>query len=219
MLNKELLDLVNENYQDFLSLGSTLKGGEEKVEDVRVGLLGYQKDVFAVRERIDTRREEVKGLLDERRHLLGQAELGRALLEISERTDELEDTLMIGVDMASGGETPQDSDESGNESDDIEDIVSGTKGPTPLSLKKLERQIQRYLLITTLSDHVGSQHPFVVQQRERILRIRTTLLLDLRTAVKEAKSGPAADGSKLLRLLRLYDEMNGRTDALSVLQE
>ena len=39
-LSKELLDLVNTNYEQFLSLGSDLKGGEEKVEDVRVGLLG-----------------------------------------------------------------------------------------------------------------------------------------------------------------------------------
>ncbi|KAG4441728.1 hypothetical protein IFR05_002807, partial [Cadophora sp. M221] len=32
-LSKELLDLVNTNYEQFLSLGSDLKGGEEKVED------------------------------------------------------------------------------------------------------------------------------------------------------------------------------------------
>ncbi len=35
-LSKELLDLVNTNYEQFLSLGSDLRGGEEKVEDVRV---------------------------------------------------------------------------------------------------------------------------------------------------------------------------------------
>jgi hypothetical protein len=43
LLNKELLDLVNSNYQDFLNLGNSLHGGEEKVEEVRIGLLGFRK--------------------------------------------------------------------------------------------------------------------------------------------------------------------------------
>src|SRR5580700_8340667 len=48
-LSKELLDLVNTNYEEFLSLGSDLKGGEEKVQDVRVGLLGFKRGVEDVR--------------------------------------------------------------------------------------------------------------------------------------------------------------------------
>ena len=66
-LNKELLDLVNENYTDFLSLGSTLKGGEEKVEEVRVGLLGFQRDVNGIKAAVTNRKEEVRGLVGERK--------------------------------------------------------------------------------------------------------------------------------------------------------
>ncbi|KAI7597069.1 hypothetical protein KC319_g23288, partial [Hortaea werneckii] len=40
-LNQELLDLVNSNYESFLDLGQSLRGGEEKVEGVRVGGLGF----------------------------------------------------------------------------------------------------------------------------------------------------------------------------------
>ena len=59
-LNQQLLDLVNSNYQDFLGLGSSLKGGDEKVEEIRVGLLGFQKDVEGIRTNIEQREEDVK---------------------------------------------------------------------------------------------------------------------------------------------------------------
>ncbi|EOD52989.1 putative conserved oligomeric golgi complex subunit 2 protein [Neofusicoccum parvum UCRNP2] len=45
LISRELLDLVNANYADFLSLGQALRGGEERVEEVRVGLLGMRKAV------------------------------------------------------------------------------------------------------------------------------------------------------------------------------
>ena len=44
LLSKELLDLVNENYESFLGLGEGLRGGKEKVEDVR-GLFGRHQPV------------------------------------------------------------------------------------------------------------------------------------------------------------------------------
>ncbi|KAL1645780.1 hypothetical protein SLS58_003664 [Diplodia intermedia] len=45
LISRELLDLVNANYADFLSLGRALRGGEDRVEEVRVGLLGLRKAV------------------------------------------------------------------------------------------------------------------------------------------------------------------------------
>lgn len=83
-LNKELLDLVNENYQDFLSLGSVLKGGEEKVEEVRVGLLGFQRDVAAIQAKVEARRKEVESLLQEKKRYRMKANIAKALLDIAE---------------------------------------------------------------------------------------------------------------------------------------
>lgn len=65
-MSKELLDLVNDKYQDFLSLGNTLRGGEERIEEVRVGLLGFQRDLTSVRENVKRRREDVAALIDEK---------------------------------------------------------------------------------------------------------------------------------------------------------
>ncbi|KAI1580492.1 COG2 multi-domain protein [Pyrenophora tritici-repentis] len=78
LLSKELLDLVNSNYQDFLNLGNSLHGGEEKVEEVRVGLLGFRKEVDGLMEVVGSREEEVKELLDERRDVRRKIEQAKS---------------------------------------------------------------------------------------------------------------------------------------------
>lgn len=215
---------MNYNYPDFLSLGAALKGGEEKVEDVRVGLLGFQKDVWTIREKVAGREEEVNALLITKKNLVDQEEKGRTLLEISERLDELESSLML--DGKNGSEDGLDEDEDEDDSDsevkDRDDRMSANndaKGSASLSFGMVRRHIQQYMLLKSLANHVGSHHPFLGQQEQRMLRIRTTLLLDLGTAVKEAKAPPKPDHEKLLRLLRLYDKMSEGADALAVLRE
>jgi DNA repair exonuclease SbcCD ATPase subunit len=69
LLNRELLDLVNGNYEEFLSLGGDLKGGEEKVEGVRVGLLGFQREVEGIRKAVQDRARETGELLREKKGL------------------------------------------------------------------------------------------------------------------------------------------------------
>ena len=120
-LQKELLDLVNDNYQDFLSLGSSLKGGEEKIEEVRVGLLGFKRDVEGLKEKVKSRRLEVGNLVDERRRIRKEVQLGRSLLEVDQRLEELEERLMVASNGATGFENGNegfDFSESDDESDE-----------------------------------------------------------------------------------------------------
>src|SRR5436305_13905624 len=95
LLSRELLDLVNTHYQGFLSLGESLNGGEEKVEEVRVGLLGFRNDVTGVRDSLRSRRVEVQGLLKQRKDVRMQIGIGQSLLEVAERLEELEERLMV----------------------------------------------------------------------------------------------------------------------------
>src|SRR5580692_11072425 len=76
-LSKELLDLVNTNYELFLSLGSDLKGGQEKVQDVRVGLLGFKRGVEDLRAKVKGRGLEVEKLLEEKTRASKQISIGR----------------------------------------------------------------------------------------------------------------------------------------------
>lgn len=221
-LNKELLDLVNENYRDFLSLGGTLKGGEEKVEEVRVGLLGFQRDVGSVREKVEGRRKEVGKLLKDRQSVQKRVGVGRQLLEVAERIDELEANLMIGEKK----DVKQDDDEDGeidvdsqSEDSDEDDRIEGIEdGPALVPIKRLDRHTQQYLYVKSLAKRIGPDHPFLIQQEERILRIRTTMLLDLSTALKQAKQAGEMGNGRLVKILRLYDTMSEEGDAVAALK-
>lgn len=226
MLNKELLDLVNENYQDFLSLGTALQGGEEKIEGVKVGLLSFQRDVQSIRDKVEARRREVEGLLNEKRQLRTQADIGKDLLDYADRVEELEHRLMIADkstlngDASAGDESDSDSDLYGSGSDesdesDDEELEDGTG---PVSLKRLERHVQKYVFLTSIAKRVGESHPFLLAQQPRVSKIKSTVLLDLKTALERA--GPAGDkrDARTMAVLHLYDLMGEDVSAVAALK-
>jgi hypothetical protein len=222
-LNKELLDLVNENYQDFLSLGSALRGGEEKVEGVKVGVLSFQRDVKAIRDKVEARRQEVDELLNEKRRLRTMAEIGKDLLDYADRVEELEHRLMIEDKSSNGDVDPEELD---TESDlysnedgdgDDEELADGT--PT-MSLKRLERHVQKFVYLTSIAARVGEKHPFLLAQQPRVVKIKSTVLLDLKTSLEQATA--AGKGSKrdarTMAVLRLYDLMSEDVSAVAALK-
>ncbi|KAL6237596.1 hypothetical protein BDW75DRAFT_228623 [Aspergillus navahoensis] len=224
LLGRELLDLVNENYQDFLSLGSALEGGEEKVEQVRVGLLAFQRDVQSIRDKVEARQREVAKLLNEKKRLRASANIGRALLEFADRVEELEKRLMIRE------QTPQEkptelsdteSDFLGSEDDEdeTEDEDQGDNAPPLVSLTRLERHLQKYVYLTRLSSRIGDEHPFLLAQRQRMSKIRSALLLDLRKALEQGKQASKKRDTKTLAVLRLYKLMGEDTSAVSALKD
>ncbi|ODH52750.1 hypothetical protein GX48_00944 [Paracoccidioides brasiliensis] len=223
-LNNELLDLVNENYQDFLSLGSALRGGEEKVEQVRVGLLGFQRDVKGLRDLFEKRVGEVAELIEKKKKLRKGIMVAHELLDVEDSIGELEESLMI-VDgrgeKASGTDADEDdsdwiiesemeeSDGGGGGGGDDDAAGSGSDGggATTVSLSRLERHIQKYLYIRTISGRVGDSHPFIAQQEGRMGKIKTALLLDLKIALRQAKNRP----QKLQAVTRLYELLGEKT--------
>ncbi|KAJ5851402.1 uncharacterized protein N7529_010787 [Penicillium soppii] len=222
-LNKELLDLVNENYQDFLSLGSALRGGEEKVEGVKVGVLSFQRDVKAIRDKVEARRQEVDELLNEKRRLRTMAEIGKDLLDYADRVEELEHRLMIEDKSSNGDVDPEESD---TESDlysnedgdgDDEELADGTPA---MSLKRLERHVQKFVYLTSIAARVGEKHPFLLAQQPRVVKIKSTVLLDLKTSLEQATA--AGKGSKrdarTMAVLRLYDLMGEDVSAVAALK-
>ncbi|CAG8015656.1 unnamed protein product [Penicillium olsonii] len=221
-LNKELLDLVNENYQDFLSLGTALRGGEEKVEGVKVGVLSFQRDVQAIRDKVEARRQEVEELLNEKRRLRSTADIGKDLLDYAERVEELEHRLMIG-DKAS--EENAHSSESDSESDmyseedesDDEELADGTPA---MSLARLERHAQKFVYLTSIASRVGDTHPFLLAQQPRVSKIKSTVLLDLKTALEQATAGGKGGkrDARTMAVLRLYDLMGEDVSAVAALK-
>ena len=113
LLSKELLDLVNGDYEAFLRLGTDLRGGEERVEGVRVGVLGFGREVEGIRKGVQERLEEVGALLGERKAVRKDVVLGRGLLEIEERIGELEEGM--GIKELAGGEEEDDLEDEGRQ--------------------------------------------------------------------------------------------------------
>ncbi|TQS33696.1 hypothetical protein Golomagni_05948, partial [Golovinomyces magnicellulatus] len=94
-ISGELLELVNSNYTTFLSLGSELNGGDEKVQDVKVALLGFRRAVDDVKSKVASRRIETEGLTAELKDTRSDIEKGRRMLEASERLSSLEQRLAL----------------------------------------------------------------------------------------------------------------------------
>lgn len=194
-ISAELLELVNANYTSFLGLGDELKGGGERVEDVRVALLGFRRQVEEVQSRVRGRREDVQRTGSELRTVRGEVEQGRKMLELDERCEVLLGQLEEG--------RAEDEDDSDDE-DDFED-------------ERLAGLTREYNAIERLADFIGRDLPYVRKMEERFTRCRNTLLVDLGTATKVARKAGQKD--KLVKLLGIYRQLGASADGVKSLKE
>ncbi len=208
-----MLDLVNENYQDFLSLGGSLQGGEEKIEEVRLGLLGFRRDVGALKDKVGAKQKEVEGLVTERKAIREDIQLGRALLDIDQRLQELEERLTIS--MIRPAESPEDDEGFSVSSDSENGTEDEQSGGVPTS--RLQRHAQQYMYVTKLRDKIGRDHPFLVKQQGRVTRLRNTILLDLSNALKQ--SVKSMDQERTMKVLGIYRDMDEAEEATKTLKD
>ncbi len=224
-ISAELLELVNSNYTSFLSLGDELKGGEERVEDVRVALLGFRRAVEEVQSRVRDRKLEVQKGMEELGEIRSVAEMGRKMLELDERTADLEGRLAL----KSLGKTQKEkealqsdwiaieaSDEDEDEEDEDDEGGISFVGSSPAKLDRLARD---YVAIQRLANSIGRDIPFVQKAYERIARCRNTILLDLGTALKGARNTGQRGQSRILKYLAVYRALDATAEALLVLRE
>ena len=200
---------MNSNYEDFLGLGRDLKGGDEKVEEVRLGLLGFKREVESLKEMIVQRRQEVEKLIEQKKNIREQILLGRGLLEVERRISELEGRLMlIKPETKNEGEEDADSDDDSGEEAEGED-----------GLGKLRRHAQQWNYIHRLVQKLGPEHPFLVSREERILRLKQTVILDLGSALKQALADGEDGKQRILHLLGMHKIVGGANDAMGILKE
>jgi molybdopterin converting factor small subunit len=218
----ELLQLVNDEYQSFLGLGRELRGGDERVEEVRVGVLGFRKGVEAVRDVVRAREAEVARLVAEREAVRSEIGRGRALVAVGERVEELEEELALK------GRGREDEDEENvvvvveeewvdeEETDDEED-----EGKTSLlSMKRLKRLVALFVSTQNQIGQLGgADHPYLAKIIQRTQKIRHTLLLDLGSALKQARSAGKSAHGRVVKLLGLYSDLDASIEALQVIKE
>lgn len=218
LLNKELLDLVNEHYQDFLGLGSSLKGGDEKVEEVRLGLMGFRGEVEGLKRVVEERRKDVEASLGEKKEVRKHIAVGRALLDVDARLDVLEERLMIhsAKKLSLNGQEDVSGDEGEDYSEEEQPLDAEEGAFAPLG--RLQDHVQQYLCVKQLMERVGPEHPFLVAQQARLMRVRNTLLLDLSAALKQAKDAKEVGKDRVLRIIGIYRDVNDAKEAVRVLR-
>ncbi|KAJ4388845.1 hypothetical protein N0V93_006306 [Gnomoniopsis smithogilvyi] len=200
-ISAELLELVNANYTAFLGLGDTLKGGEERVEDVRVALLGFRRQVEEVQGRVRGRGADVRAVGGELRAVRGEVETGRRMLELDERVE----VLLASLEQENDEE--EDSEEDG-------DVVFA--GGSPALLTERARE---YVAIDRLADALGRDLPYVKKMEEKIARCRNTLLLDLGASIKEARKAGEEGMGRVMGLLSIYRLLGAHADGVRALKE
>ncbi|KAL2017354.1 hypothetical protein VTK56DRAFT_2277 [Thermocarpiscus australiensis] len=224
-ISAELLELVNANYTAFLSLGDELQGGEERVEDVRVALLGFRRAVEEVAGRVRERRAEVGALNEELREVKGAVELGRRMLELDERVAGLEARLAVGSTGAGrkkrDGEDEDDWSDGLSGIDDVEedeeengDVEFVSSGPS-----KLAALAKEYVIVDSMAESIGRDLPFVRKMEERLARCRNTILLDLSTALREARRAGSRGQDRVIKFLGIYRTLDAQADAVRVVKE
>ncbi|KAG7417077.1 hypothetical protein LZL87_001293 [Fusarium oxysporum] len=204
-ISSELLELVNSNYTAFLSLGSELRGGDDKVEDVKVSLLGFRRAVEEVKTKVTERKEETNALNGELRGVRSAIEKGRKMIELSERLASLEERLSLDSLLNN-----EDWDEESEEEDEDDNY-----GSSPTRLLASAQECSR---ITKLLESLDPDAPFVIKMEERLTRCRNTLLLDLGNALKEAKKAGVKGQDRVLKCLAIYRVLDAQSEAVKALR-
>lgn len=244
-ISAELLELVNANYTRFLSLGDELKGGDERVEDVRVALFGFRRSIEDVQKRVRERRVAVGDGCRELGEVRSSIQYGRRLLELDERVAQLEDRLAIAgtgssnaatnnssnnTKAAMAGEEAWDFEDESEEEEDEDQEIDGVDecapGEAPLTFVasspvKLAALARDLVLAHRLADAVGHHVPLVKKMDDRLAQCQSTLLLDLSSAVREARkaSKTARGQARLLKLLAVYRVLDCEEEIVRVLTE
>ncbi|KAG6205768.1 hypothetical protein E4U50_004510 [Claviceps purpurea] len=214
VISAELLELVNANYTAFLSLGSELKGGDEKVGDVKVALLAFRRAVEEVKAKVARKKGETRQLNDELRLVRRHIEEGRKMLELEDRLAMLEKRLALDSLPGGGGAGDWTSDNNSSDEDES-DSAAGLVGSSPGRLLQSATQCGEAIL---LKESLDQDHAFVIKLEERLTRCRNTLLLDLGNALKEARGAGAEGQNRILKYLAIYRLLDAQSEAVRFLR-
>lgn len=243
-LETELMELVNSDYVDFVGLGSSLNGGERKVEDLKMGLWSFRRDVEGVAGRIEEVVKEVEaelkfkdGIKKEKVCFLCSCHIDIHPISYNERRREECDipvltarpsvvlkmiarillVLSQRVDELSSLLLLDGSTPPGSASL-LFSSGSGTEGGEALtSIARLNRIVSGYrYVMQNLVPNIPEEHPFLKVQLYRVEMVRSTCLLDLGTTLKESKLG--GDVDKTIAVMGFYADLGGVREAVKVLK-
>lgn len=176
-LKEELVRLINDDYEAFISLSTDLRGEGARLERMKAPLKDLKYQVLGTRKILQDIQDNTEQKLKERSKIREQKAFLHLLLKISESITRLESLLLITV--------PSDGDRLSSEVNALRDVHrSDDRGPDDRSranrAKHLARVASEY---TQLLYHVSRAREhgsaFIDESQWRVDRIKTTLSSDL----------------------------------------
>ena len=208
---------------------------------MRVGLLGFKREVEGLQAKVANRRAEMEELMGEKNVIREKIQMGRKLLELDRRIGELEQGLLLSpepeskskskltmttANLAAAKVESNGTQQNGKEEDaelepesDSDSEDEGEEEEAQTSLRKLRRRVEQYVLIKRLVERLGLEHPFVAKREDRIAQVRRTLLLDMGSGLKQAVLSTGGQGRDELFMLATYDMMGEPAEAITVAKE
>ncbi|KAK9488607.1 oligomeric golgi complex component, COG2-domain-containing protein [Lipomyces starkeyi] len=156
LLQKELVELINRDYADFVGLGKSVSGGSGKVGDMKLVVIGFRREVEGISSRLNGVIQEMDELLQKKRALRERENLGRSLISYAQGLQELEIALHIGTSSLIS-------------SPEIEDTY-------PSLVCRLKSLTAHYHSVRRILKKLPKDHPYVVAQDSRFSKIRTELI-------------------------------------------
>ncbi|KAK3079763.1 hypothetical protein LTS18_003967 [Coniosporium uncinatum] len=127
-----------------------------------------------------------------------------------------------GKAKTNGHAADDDSEEDADEEEEDEEEGHGSITWTS-SIGKLNRHVQMYLGIRQLMSGISPDHPFLVAQQSRTMRLRNTISLDLGAALKQAASAGEPGKARVMNIVgfsALFDiEYSGDHEEIKVSRE
>ncbi|KAF9650191.1 COG complex component [Thelephora ganbajun] len=176
-LKEELVQLINDDYEAFISLSTDLRGEGMRLERLKWPLADLKSQTLVSKQELEQLRADTQDKLKKRAALRDEKAFLHLLLKISESVSRLESLLLIEstdstavsgdlLDVAVTGTTPDE--------DQQDERVRGNRA------KHLSRVASEY---TQLLYHVSKTNPgkcaFVTEVQWRVDRIKSTLFSDL----------------------------------------
>lgn len=226
VLKEELVQLINDDYEAFISLSTDLRGEGERLERLKLPLGDLKSQILESRQELSLVQDAIQSKLKMRSSLRDEKTYLHLLLKISESVARLESLLLIAS--PDGSSSPElktlPLKSLGGISEDSDDRPRGNRA------KHLVRVATEYtqLLYHVSKAQADARSAFVDEIQWRISRIQSTLSSDLdhlfSDTVTALGTGKLAETDKAKRMadltecLRTYDALQLWRDAEDVLR-
>ncbi|KAI8800635.1 oligomeric golgi complex component, COG2-domain-containing protein [Cladochytrium replicatum] len=193
-LKNELVELINQDYADFINLSTNLVGVDKMIEDLKRPLDKVRSDVLTVKSNLTSVIDSLESKLEKRASIREKKGVLQLFISIHESVGKIEELLEISSSRRRNGFDPVTNSEMEDES-----LNDG---------KLIERVAIEYNQLQYLVSK-GKDLPFVTNIEWRINRIRDTLTTSLsrslKSAIQTAMETPgAAATASLTQFLRTY---------------